>query len=138
MTIGIKLGSITDEIGSPDFFFAFFSTISANLETKGWGTRFPIFMNNLYQVEVKSSDAVTALAELDTIKEEFSHLSVDKVVWSVEDRTLSTPWGSDISSHIDSLANYFVTSTGRDMISSLYEIFEELRDRGGVVKVVSY
>ena len=47
------------------------------------------------------------------------------------------PWESNISADITDLSNYFVTSTGRDLISSLKEILEELRDRGGLAKVVT-
>jgi hypothetical protein len=48
MGVGIQLGRITDEIGSGDFLYAFFSTITGNLEPDGWGSRFPILMRQLY------------------------------------------------------------------------------------------
>ena len=44
MAVGLKLGSITDEIGTSDFFHSFFLTIAGNLEPKGWGTKFPVIM----------------------------------------------------------------------------------------------
>lgn len=54
MTIGIKLGQITDEIGSSDFFHSFFSTIAGNLEPEGWGSRFPTMMNTFYAGKLES------------------------------------------------------------------------------------
>ena len=138
MTVGFKLGSITDEVGTSQFLHAFFSTISGNLEPNGWGTRFPVLLNKLYQGELEQTDAAVALAELDRIEMELRKLPPSKVIWDIENLQLSPPWGSDISSDITSLASYFVTSTGRDLISVLREILEELRDVGGVVSVVSY
>lgn len=138
MAVGIRLGSITDEIGSADFFHAFFSTISANLEPDGWGTQFPTLMNKLYQGEIGQPDAEQALRELDRASEQLRQLPPDRVVWDVEDRTKLPPWGGNISSDISDLSNYFVTSTGRDLISLIREVLEELRDRGGVAKVVQY
>ncbi|MGA6148269.1 Imm70 family immunity protein [Stenotrophomonas sp. NPDC077461] len=41
MTIGIRFGQMTDEIGSADFLYCFFSAITVNLEPSGWGSRFP-------------------------------------------------------------------------------------------------
>ena len=57
MDVGIKLGSITDEVGSFDFFNAFFCTIAGNLEPIGWGTRFPNLMTKLYAGKLDQPDA---------------------------------------------------------------------------------
>jgi 2,3-bisphosphoglycerate-dependent phosphoglycerate mutase len=136
MAIGIELGSITDEIGTADFFNAFFSTISGNLEINGWGSRFPLIMKNLYNGELSRKDATGAISELQTIKDELANLKPNKVIWDIHNRSKTPPWGNNISSEITDLSNYFVTSTGRDFISSLFEILEELNDRGGLVRVV--
>jgi len=95
-------------------------------------------MNKLYQGEIGQPDAEQALRELDRASEQLRQLPPDRVVWDVEDRTKLPPWGSNISSDISDLSNYFVTSTGRDLISLIREVLEELRDRGGVAKVVQY
>lgn len=137
MAVGIKLGSITDEIGASDFFNAFFSTITGNLEPAGWGTRFPVLMKKLYAGELEQSDAGTALHELDAITRELARIPAGKVVWDIEDRGKTPPWGNNIADTITDLSNYFVTSTGRDLIATLREILEELRDNGGVAQVVS-
>ncbi|QPI62597.1 immunity 70 family protein [Vreelandella venusta] len=124
MAVGIKVGSITDEIGTPDFFHAFFSTVSFNLE-KGWGSRFPHLLTNLYQGGLEAAFAENALAELEQVKEELSAFSPEQVVWDIEDLSKQPPWGSDISQDITSLANYFVASTGRDLIEILLEALDE-------------
>lgn len=137
MTVGLKLGGITDEIGGQDFFHAFFSTVSHRLETNGWGSRFPCLLKKLYQGELEQDDARQALEELDAISSELSKFSPDKVVWDIENLDAAPPWGNNISSDITDLSNYFVTSTGRDLIAVLKECLEEQRDRGGLIKVVS-
>lgn len=138
MAVGIKLGNITDEIGDSDFLHAFFSTISGNLEPNGWGTIFPKIMKNLYAGEIEQSDAEFALLELNEINEKLSNLSLKKLIWDIENPQKVPPWGDDIADTITNLSNYFVTSTGRNLIEVLREVFEELRVAGGVARVISY
>lgn len=138
MAVGIKLGNITDEIGTSDFFHAFFSTIAGNLEPEGWGTRFPVIMRNLYSGELNQFYAVRALAELNEITLELSKLPVSKIIWDIDDARKAPPWGDNIASSIQDLSDYFVTSAGRDLISTIRESLQELRDKGGVVRIVSY
>ncbi|MDV3511943.1 Imm70 family immunity protein [Stenotrophomonas sp. C4297] len=128
MTVGIRLGQITDEIGSSSFLYAFFSTISGNLEPDGWGSRFPILMRQLYAGRLQQSDAADALAELHMVRRELADLPPARVIWSLEDRTQHPPWGDDIAPDIDSLATYFVTAHGRDLIALLAEVFEALQE----------
>lgn len=137
MTVGIQLGSVSDEIGASDFFHSFFSTISGNLEANGWGSRFPLLVQKLYSGELQQADSTAALAELEQIKKEFVRLAPSRVIWDIENREKTPPWGAKISAEITDLSNYFVTSTGRDLFDVLKEALEELRDRGGVLKVVS-
>ncbi len=68
MGVGIKVGSITDEIGTSDFFHAFCSTVSANLEKDGWASRFPNILGKLYQGSLDANLANSALSELNQIK----------------------------------------------------------------------
>ena len=124
MAVGIKVGSITDEIGTSDFLHAFFSTVSYNLE-QGWGSRFPALLNHLYQGSLEAELAPAAIQELKLIKEELAAFAPGKVVWDVEDLSKQPPWGANISPEITSLANYFVTSTGRDLISIFIEALDE-------------
>lgn len=139
MGIGIQLGRITDEIGSSDFLYAFFSTITGNLEPDGWGSRFPIIMKQLYAGCVQKSDAATALSEMHVIRRELAQLPPVQVIWSFDDRAQRPPWGEAIAPDIESLATYFVTARGRDLIALLTELFEELQ--GGeddVARIVNY
>ncbi|MCF3480435.1 hypothetical protein GUV60_10310 [Stenotrophomonas maltophilia] len=128
MGVGIQLGRITDEIGSGAFLYAFFSTIAGNLEPNGWGSRFPILLNQLYAGRLQQSDAAAALAELHRVRRELAELAPARVIWPFEDRTQRPPWGDDIANDIDSLATYFVTSHGHDLIALLAEVLEALQE----------
>lgn len=136
MSVGIKVGSITDEIGTSDFFHAFFSTVSSNLEKDGWSSRFPTVLGKLYKGGLDASLASSALNELRQIQNELSALNPDKVVWDIEDLAKQPLWGSNISSEITSLANYFVTSTGRDLILTLIEALEDAATNNKPVAIV--
>ena len=139
MGVGIQLGRITDEIGTGAFLYAFFSTIAGNLEPDGWGSRFPILMKQLYAGGLLQSDAADALAELHIVRRELAEIPPARVIWSFEDRTQHPPWGDDIAPDIDSLATYFVTAHGRDMIVLLAEVFEALQEGEDTsVRIVNY
>src|SRR5262249_15167429 len=119
-------------IGAASFLHAFFSTVSANLEPKGWGSRFPSLINYLYQGHLPHTQVAAAKAELATVFDELSQLSPAAIVWEIEDRTKQPPWGNNIAPQITSLANYFVTSNGEDLfeviVSALNEAERERRD----------
>jgi hypothetical protein len=123
MAIGIRVGSITDEIGAPDFLHAFFSTISAHCDGGVWGSRFP-HLFRLYTGHLPAADAGAALSELREARQLLSRLPPSRMVWDIEDRGAEPPWGHEIASDITHLGNYFVSSTGRD----LFALFEEALD----------
>ena len=138
MSVGIRVGSIVDEIGTADFLHAFFSTLSVRLEPDGWGSRFPALLNRLYQGRLEAADAAAALKELDQAKAELIHFPPTAVVWDVENKSAKPPWGDNISSHITSLANYFVSSTGRDLFDLLGEALQAADDSGTPARIVQY
>lgn len=121
MAVGVTVGSITDELGAPSFVHSFFSTISAHCEPAGWGRSFPHLMNELYQGRLPHASALLALAELQQAKTTLSNLPPRSVVWDIENRQSRPPWGDNIASHITSLGNYFVSSSGRDVFDLLGE-----------------
>lgn len=130
MAVALKVDSVATELGTGSFVHAFFSTASARLENGVWGGRFPVLMNELYQGSLAKGHAQAALDELATIRRELAAFPPSDVVWDVEDRTARPPWGDNIAPTITSLANYFVTSTGRDMFQAIEEMLVFLRDEG--------
>jgi hypothetical protein len=124
MGVSFIVGDRQWEIGSGSFLHAFFSTVSANLEPKGWGSKFPS-LTKLYQGSLPSKEIDLALAELQTVKDELGKFPPSAVVWDIEDRSKRPPWGDKIASTITDLSNYFVTSNGKDLLSVLTDALME-------------
>ncbi|MDX1527868.1 MAG: immunity 70 family protein [Gammaproteobacteria bacterium] len=124
MGVGLRVGNITTEVGTGDFLHAFFSTVSFHLERDGWGSRFPELFNELYQGDLPPEHCDKVLADLETIKSELASLEPGQVVWDIDNLEAQPPWGDHISEEITSLANYFVTSGGRDLFEVLIECLE--------------
>jgi hypothetical protein len=116
LAVALRVRGHVWPVGTGDFLHAFFSTVSARLETQGWGSRFPVLLKELYSGELAGEHAPAALAELERLREELRRLPPSDVVWDVEDRSKRPPWGDDISPDITDLGNYFVTEDGRDLI----------------------
>ena len=121
MPVELRTGAVVWEVGSPDFFKSFFSTIAARLELEGWGSRFPAVMRTLYAGSIDGEEAARAVAELDQIRAELREYPPSEVVWDYEDRSKQPPWGDEIADTITDLGNYFVTSNGEDLFDVLSE-----------------
>jgi 2,3-bisphosphoglycerate-dependent phosphoglycerate mutase len=123
------------ELGSDSFVYCFFSTVGANLETAGWGSRFPVVMNKLYEGDVSAAELPQLRLELTTIHEELRKFPPSKIVWDFEDRERRPPWGDNISTHITDLSNYFVTSDGKDLFEVLLRAVAEAERVKSAIKI---
>ncbi len=85
MSIGFYVDPIFYTIGSGDFFNSFFSTIYVKLEGKGWGSKFPITMNDLYRGKIELNKINEAINELVEIKSNLEKLAPSEIVWDFED-----------------------------------------------------
>jgi 2,3-bisphosphoglycerate-dependent phosphoglycerate mutase len=119
MGLSITVGRTELQIGAASFFKAFFSTVYVRLEGESWGSRFPAVMHDLYSGTVEPGRAPAAAVELRRLRGELLSFPVSDVVWDFENRSARPPWGERISPAITSLANYFVTSDGKDLIDVL-------------------
>ena len=117
MAVGLFTAPIFYVIGTADFLHSFFSTIVYRLEGSDWGSRFPVLMNELFIDGISHTQCEAALQELAVIKKELTALSTDQLVWDIEDLSKQPPWGTDIAPTITNLANYFVTSDGKQLIT---------------------
>ena len=117
MTVGLKVDLYWYSIGTGDFLHSFFSTICVRLENNVWGSRFPVLMNELYSGKLEPQQLEEALRELETIQKELERINPDQVIWDKEDRSKMPPWGDNISPDIKALSDYFVTSSGKNLIS---------------------
>lgn len=130
MGIGVEVGDSYREIGSASFLHCFFSTVSANLERDGWGSRFPALMQHLYQGRLRAEGVSQARSELVTVQQELAVYPPSAVVWDIGDRSKRPSWGDNIAPEITSLANYFVTSDGQDLFKVLLEALDEAAQSG--------
>lgn len=116
MAVGFTVKRYLYTIGGGDFLHAFFSTVCGRLENEQWGSKYPHIMRELYQGELPVEHLQQAEKELAQIKRGFAQLAPDQVIWDIEDRSLTPPWGDRISNSITDLGNYFVTSSGEDFL----------------------
>lgn len=135
MSLSLHAGANAFEVGAPSLLKALFSTIYVRLEDGSWGSRFPTLMNKLYEGQVGAADCDRALRELIEVRNGFSQHSPASVVWDFEDLSKQPPWGSNISPSIDSLANYFWTSNGKDLLSVLADALRAGGSAGTGVRI---
>lgn len=128
MAVGFSVDYFWYQVGSGEFLHAFFSTIAYNLENGKWGSRYPIIMRKLYQGEIESKDINSAIKELEEIRRLLQRISPEKVVWDIEDLSKQPPWGDNISEEITDLSNYFVTSSGEDLIIMLKDALDQAKE----------
>ena len=117
--VGFFVDPMFYTVGSGDFLNSFFSTVYIKLEKSKWGSKYPIIMNDLYSGKIEKEKINEAQAELDALKKHLAKFSPKEIVWDFEDPNALPPWGSDISSEITDLSNYFVTSDGENLLDVL-------------------
>ncbi|MCM1091320.1 MAG: immunity 70 family protein [Butyrivibrio sp.] len=138
MGVGFKVDFYWHEIGHGDFLHSFFSTICYHLEGRRWGSKYPYLMNKLYQGSLAWEDVKFAREELKGVERGLRKLKPSKVIWDIEDLSKRPPWGDNISESITDLSNYFVTSGGRDLITILFDVFDEAESRKHAVEIVGF
>lgn len=122
-------------IGTADFLHAFFSTVCGRLENDKWGSRFPYLMNELYQGVLSVKHLAAGTEELSQIKQELAQFAPDQVIWDIDDRSLTPPWGDNISNDITDLSNYFVTSEGEDFLTVFAAALDKAQQRNAPLKI---
>jgi hypothetical protein len=121
MALTAWVGRERFELGEPAFLKAFFSTVFVRLEDEDWGRRFPVLMREVYSGRLSHEQAAAAAQEIGAVREGLKAFKPNELVWDFEDRSLQPPWGDNISPHITSLGNYFVTSEGKDLLHVLQQ-----------------
>lgn len=124
MAVGFKVDCFWYQVGHGDFLHSFFSTISYHLEPDGWGSKYPFLIEHLYNGKLSYEYVQKAIDEVNEIRRKLAEYKPSEVIWDIEDLKKQPPWGDKISSHITSLANYFVTSDGRDLFEVLLSALE--------------
>ncbi|WP_147534943.1 immunity 70 family protein [Bacillus marasmi] len=128
MAVGILVDCFYYELGHSDFVHSFFSTISYHLEKEGWGTKYPLLMNELYNDKLNWNEVSVVKANLIEIEQELSKYLPEQVIWDIDDLSKNPPWGDKISPKVTSLANYFATNDGKtffEVLRTAIDVAEE-------------
>ena len=115
-------------IGTAEFLHSFFSTVCGRLENGKWGSRYPYLMNELYQGMLSAEHLAAGAEELVQIKKNLARFAPNQVIWDIDDRSLTPPWGDNISEDITDLSNYFVTSEGEDFLAVSSAALDKARE----------
>lgn len=137
MSVMIQVDFLLYPVGHSDFLHALFSTICGRLEHGRWGSKYPYLMNCLYQGRLEWADIPPARKELEEVARRLKRYPPSSVVWDIDDPARQPPWGNNISEEITSLANYFVTSDGRDLIEVLRFAFRDAEELRHCIEIVS-
>lgn len=137
--VAIRSGSVVTEVGASAILHALFSSISANLEPAGWGSRFPLVMNSLYQGRLVASDCAAAIDELHAIESELRELPVSVLVWDIEDRAAPPSPHYHAGAQAANLAEYFITVNGLGLLrQGLIESVESAAEFGDDVQIFTF
>jgi 2,3-bisphosphoglycerate-dependent phosphoglycerate mutase len=112
-----------------------FSTIYVRLENRRWGSRFSVLMNGLFPGTLSADLVPAALQELHAVRNEFSGLPPEAMVWDCEDPSKQPPRGTERAAHIKTSAQYFVTSDGKDLFEVMEKAFSSAISAGKDVVV---
>lgn len=138
MTIAMKQGSVVTEIGPGGLLHSLLSTVAVHLENGEWGAKFPLIMNKFYQGSLPSNDVDAAIIEMQRIKNGLKLLTPDKAIWDIEDLRKAPPWGKSFGANVKSMADYFVTTTGRNLVDEILDNLDSLKEFGGSLDIISY
>ena len=137
MSVMIQVDFLLYPVGHSDFLHAFFSTIRSRLEHGRWGSKYPHLMNCLYQGRLEWTDISSAREELKKVEQRLKKHPPSSVVWDIDDLSKQPPWGNNISKEITSLANYFITSDGRNLIDVLHLAFRDAEELRHCIEIVN-
>lgn len=133
--VSMKVGNTTIGLGDINVVEAFYNTTSYRLEPEGWGTRFPVLMDELFEGRVSASSAIRALKELDVVERELSELPRKKVIWDVHDRRPMEDTFLRVNHDATNLRDYFVRSDGTPMVDAIRQALETARRTGQTVTI---
>lgn len=127
MSAGFLVKTYYYETGTCEALHSFFSTISFHLEKEGWGTEYPLIMDELYNGRILNKDVDDAYAELKLIKTRLRDMEPGKVIWDINDLSKVNPNGNPLNPDIDSLGTYFRCPDGRTYIELLKLALQEAK-----------
>lgn len=105
------------DVGSDIIWDALISTVTVRLDY--YKDQIPMAMQFLLVKRCTAEDALATAVQFNLIRDQLSKFKPAEVLFDRFDYNKKAPWGDKISKVITSLAHYFVTADGKDL---LYEI----------------
>jgi len=141
MSVFLKLegnGRIITEIGSGELLHSLFSTIAVRLEGGQWGAKYSVVMGPFYQGQALTREtAAQALGEWRDAQAGLAALPPSAVIWDVEQPGIAPPWGVEVGSRVTSMADYYTTQHGLNLVTDILENLECVVESGGSLQFVS-
>ncbi|MEK8130061.1 immunity 70 family protein [Paenibacillus filicis] len=138
MAVAFKAEFLYYVVGSGSFLHSFFSTIAYRLESKEWGSVYPILMKQLYDSKVESESLPELRNEVVRVREELKLFPPTDIIWDFDDLSKQPPWGDNISPEITSLSNYFVSSEGKDLFNLILMAIDEATEAGITLEITEF
>ena len=107
------------DIGGSDIWFSIYSTAKKKIG------KLPRISNAIAFLETGHCEGEMALEcarEFNLIRDEFSKIPPNKIVYDINDLSLSAPWCDNISPIVTSCANLFITADGKDLLFEIVSI----------------
>jgi len=130
MAVFLSAKSRIFRLGVGKYLWCFFSTVSANLEPNGRGTRFIRTIKDLCDNSIVLYENLEELKEeIDTIESELSNLPIDKVVFDIDNPGILPPWQPDEG--VNNLKEYF---TKKIIAFNIFTVFNRAITRAKELK----
>lgn len=138
MTIAFKHGNVITDIGFGNTLHSLLSTVAVHLENGCWGSRYPHIMEKLLQGRLEATDARAACIEMLAIRKGLAALAPADVVWAIEDAGRQPAWGSAVGASVTSMADYHVTTAGRNLVDEMAACVAALAESGGTLEIIAF
>jgi len=140
MEVGFLVGDTFYQIGSNELLHAFLSTISVNFEPDGWGSKYPLITNQLYQGFIDADDIEKAGEEFSKIYSDLLNLSIDKLVWDIDDLSARPPFDPklDKSGRYKTLEDFFITTDGNSLFEVMASALEDAYENGCDLEIETF
>ena len=100
------------------------------------GKYLSVFTKKFYNDKLDPEETLRALDELKDIREKFSKLKPEDIVWDAEDLSKKPPAWFYAQLKAANLSECFVSVSGKNIFAILTEVFEFCNRRGISVKIL--
>lgn len=108
------------DVGSEIIWDALISTVFVRLDY--FKDQIPLAMQFLQAKQCAAEHALDTAIQFNLIRDELSKFKPTEVLFDRFDHNKKAPWGDQISKVITSIAHYFVTADGKNLLNEIVSI----------------